>query len=61
MEKVGEAIYELELPKESKLHNTFHVSLLKKTMDQHDISSTTLPPLDDEGWLVLIPERVLET
>ena len=38
----------------------FHVSNLKKTLGQHIAPSTKLPPLDDEGLLVLIPERILQ-
>ena len=52
--------YELELHKERKIHNVFHVSSLKKTLGQHIAPSTELPHLDDEGLLVLIPEQILQ-
>ena len=51
--------YELELPKESKINNVFHASSLKKIVGQHITPSTQLPPLDDEGLLVLIVEKIL--
>ena len=58
--KVGEVAYGLEIPEESKIYNVFHVSNLKKIVGQHIVPSTELPPLDDEGLLVLIPKRILQ-
>ena len=59
--KVGEATYQLELPMGSKIHNAFHVSCLKKVVGQQISASDILPPLYDEGQLVLIPEKILRT
>jgi hypothetical protein len=58
--KVGTIAYELELPQERKIHNVFHVSCLKRAIGQHIMVNKGLPPVDEEGQLVLIPEEVLE-
>jgi hypothetical protein len=50
----------MELPQGSRIHNVFHVSCLKKALGQHIRPIEVLPPMDEEGQLVLIPEEVLE-
>ena len=44
-----------------EIHNVFHVSCLNKVIGQHISVSYNLPPLDDEGKLVLIPKKILRT
>jgi hypothetical protein len=58
--RVGEVAYEMELTEGSKIHSVFHVSCRKKELGQHITTSTQLPPLDEEGKLVLVLEEVLE-
>jgi len=60
LQRVGEVDYELELPEGSKIHNVFNVLCLKKALGQHVTFSTELPPLDEEGQLVLVLKEVLD-
>jgi hypothetical protein len=58
--RIGAIAYELELPHGSIIYNVFHVSYLKKSLGQHIRPIEVLPPMDEEGQLVLILEEVLE-
>jgi hypothetical protein len=60
IKRFGEVAYELELPKGSRIHNSFHLSCLKKALGQLVTTSTDLPLLDEEGQLVLAPEHILD-
>ena len=44
-----------------EIHNVFHVSCLNKVIGQHISVSYNLPPLDDEGQLVIVPNKILRT
>jgi hypothetical protein len=57
---VGDVAYEMKFLKGNKIHNVFHVSCLKRALGQQVTSSTELPPLDEEGNLLLVLEEVLE-
>eukprot|EP00253_Pinus_taeda_P004343 PITA_04343 len=61
IKSVGDVAYKLELPPGSRIHNLFHVSCLKRVLGQQITTVMELPPLAEEGHLILEPEAILET
>jgi hypothetical protein len=53
LKHVGQVVYQLALPSQSKLHLVFHVSCLKKVIGTRCQIQTNLPKLAEEGsiWL----------
>jgi hypothetical protein len=57
--EVGSVAYRLALPEESKVHNVFHVSLLKKKAGDVSNISTTLPPFSEDTGPIIEPLHIL--
>jgi len=58
VERIGEVAYRLELPAGARLHNVFHVGLLKKFYGEPP-SQTPELPLIHHGRVLVEPEEVL--
>ncbi|CAN6561761.1 unnamed protein product [Malus baccata var. baccata] len=58
--RVGQVAYTLDLPPQSRIHPTFHVSLLKPQLGSHLVASPTLPPLSTTGTFLWTPEKILQ-
>ena len=56
LKKVGQVSYKLDLPLNSKLCPTFHVSYVKEKLGQHVAAIPTLPSIDAKG--ILSPEPI---
>ena len=60
LQKIGTIEYKLELLSSSRVHPVFHVSCLKKVIDENIPVQTILPELDEEGKIILEHEAVTE-
>jgi hypothetical protein len=61
LQRIGSMAYKLELPPSSCVHPIFHVSCLKKVINNKILVQTILPEINEEGKIILEPETILET
>ena len=61
LQKIGSMAYNLEILTSSWVHPVFHVSCLKKVIGDKIPIQTILSKLDEEGKVILEPEKIIET
>jgi hypothetical protein len=59
--KIRNVAYKLKLPNNSRIHPIFHVSLLKNKLGEQIAIYIDLPPVADDGELLMEPEVILDT
>jgi len=59
LEKIGQVVYKLKLPQNTRVHPVFHVSLLKKCVNPSTQAQPLLTALTEEYELQVEPEDVL--
>jgi hypothetical protein len=61
LQRIGSMDYKLEFPPSSHVHLVFHVSFLKKVIDNKIPIQTILPKINEQGKIILEPLKFLET
>ena len=60
LKRVGQVAYALDLPKDWKIHNIFHISLLRRYVSDPVHMLSDLPRVVPEGEMLAEPERILQ-
>ena len=60
LKRIGEMAYRLELPNHVRVHNVFHVSLLKPFVPDTFLRLDNSIPIDESGSFVVTPEFLVE-
>lgn len=61
IKKLNPVAYKLELPKESRIHPVFHISLLKRKVGGEKVVLPQLPEMDEDYRMSPKPQALLET